>query len=97
MITQGFKRVYKVEELRTVPNPFFCIVVFESESEYHEDYDNPSRNYYANVKRSHLYVTTDKEVLGKGVLELNKDKKDFVFFQIDKLGTFEIETKLNLI
>ena len=75
--------------------PHFAAVLFEKESRYEHD-------HYTGAGSSSQHDTItyfafpDKETLGEWVLRATKDKKQFFFFEVKKLGEATVKVDVDL-
>ncbi len=73
-------------------SPHFAAVMFDSHSE-HSGYEGESSYQVPNVV---YFAFPDKETLKEWVLRAAKDKKQFFFFEVKKIGEAELKVDVDV-
>jgi hypothetical protein len=84
---------FMVREVKERPKgPHFAAVLFDNHYE-HSGYENDSRYLVPNVV---YFAFPDKETLREWILRAAKDKKEFFFFEVKKLGEAELKVDVDV-
>lgn len=76
----------------------FAAVLFETKSEWtppYDHHDNPGGSS-STVPTVTYFAFPDKETLGEWVLRAAKDKKEFFFFEVKKVGQAELKVNIDV-
>jgi len=86
--------VQKPEQKPT--DPHFAAVLFGKRTEHQPAYDSNDTPSSYQVDEVTYFAFPDKETLGEWVLRAAKDKKQFFFFEVKKLGEAQLKVNVDL-
>jgi len=75
--------------------PHFAAVLFEKETRYEHDHYSGNGSSVSYDKITY-FAFPDKETLGEWIIRATKDKKDFFFFEVKKLGEATVKVEVDL-
>ena len=76
--------------------PHFAAVLFDTRTEWTPAYDRHDTDSSSTVPDIHYFAFPDQETLREWVLRAAKDKKQFFFFEVKKLGEAELKVSVDL-
>jgi len=76
--------------------PHFAAVLFDSRTEYTPPYDRDDTGSSCEVPVINYFAFPDQATLKEWVLRAAKDKKQFFFFEVKKVGQAELKIDVDL-
>lgn len=106
MTLYSIKELFKIESTKDLESfkdkEHFSILVYKTSSTYvpgdERSRTNPGHGYpggYETTNDIYHYVTTSEKVLNEAILKLVEEKSDFIFFKVNRLGSFKLNTILD--
>lgn len=75
-------------------SPHFAAVLFGTRTDWTPGYDSGESGTSSTVPEIHYFAFPDKSTLNEWVLRAAKDKKEFFFFEVRRVG--EVELRVNI-
>lgn len=76
--------------------PHFAAVLFGTRIEWMPAYDEHDSDSTYSVPEITYFAFPDKETLSEWVLRAAKDKKEFFFFEVKKVGEVELKVSVDV-
>jgi len=88
---------FMVRHPKDKPNgPHFGAVLFDTRTEWTPAYDKNHPDTCVTLSEIHYFAFPDKETLVEWIKRASKEKKQFFFFEVKKVGDLEVKVSVNL-